>query len=93
MLDEELTFTVTRRVADRFCTWLIAMGGWAASSPVESPVLHRLIRTAVPDSRSGIPRADVVVMADETALAKISRRFRPIFDAFQTYESAAGVRE
>lgn len=91
MMDSEPTFTVARTVADRFCSWLVALGGWAPSSPVERPIIHRLIRTQNPENKFNIPRQDLVV-TEEGALCSIGRRYRPLFEAFQRYEAEAGVQ-
>lgn len=88
MQDNEPTFPVSRDLADRFCSWLVGLGGWAASSHVEPPVIHRLLRTANPDNRIGIPRMDLVVTAAEDGPKEVSirREFHPLFLAFHAYD-------
>lgn len=81
----EPVFFTERASADLFCAWLIALGGWAASSPVEDPVIHRLIRTMNPENKAGIPRMDLVVQKEDDGSCTIRNEFRPLFDAWSAF--------
>lgn len=88
-MQDEVVFTVTPSKADRFCSWLIAMGGWAPSNLVEAPAVHRLIRTQNPDNKVGIPRQDVVVtMKEGSRMFTIRREFEALYQAWLTYDKA-----
>ena len=88
-MPDEVVFLVTPSKADRFCSWLIAMGGWAPSSPIESPVVHRLIRTQNPENEFGIPRQDLVVTTKEgSRMYSIRREFGPLFQSWLAYDNA-----
>lgn len=85
--DPEVSFKMTAVKAERFCSWLIGIGGWAASNLVEYPIIHRLIRTHNPDNTVGIPRQDLVVTAvDGSKFFQIRHEFMPLFEAWQVYD-------
>ena len=88
-MTEELSFKVSPVKADAFCSWLIGLGGWAPSNPVEEPVVHRLLRIQNPENTVGIPRQDVVVYrAEDSRFFQIRREFWPLFQAWLAYDQS-----
>lgn len=86
-MHNEVSFSVTSVKADRFCAWLVGLGGWAATSPVEHPIIHRLIRIQNPENTVGIPRQDLVVSQKEgSSFFEIRREFHPLFQAWLAYD-------
>lgn len=86
-MHDEVSFSITAAKADRFCAWLVGLGGWAATSPVEHPVIHRLIRIQNPDNKVGIPRQDVVVSQKESSkFFEVRREFEPLYKAWLAYD-------
>lgn len=85
-IPEDNLMNVSRRYADLFADWLIALGGWAPVSGVERPIIHRLIRTHNPENKWGIPRRDLVISEGPSHdTAQFSREFEALFKAWDQF--------
>lgn len=84
---DSTNFGLSPEQAERFCNWLIGMGGWAPVNPLEPPAIHRLMRIQNPDNKVGIPRHDLIVSpSDSPKDVLVRREFYPLFLAFHAYD-------